>query len=410
MTDRNRYWWRLTPLFFLGWSFLYLQRTILPPLMQTLAAEWSLSQTQLGLLNSAFFACYTILQIPAGLLADRFGRKTILIPGYLLMSLASAAGGLAQGFYSLLASRMGTGLFQGSYYSTQFSIVAAEIPQRFRTICTAIINSGAGFGMILGNALVALLVHRWGWHWSSGFFAAGLLAFLLSIAMQLLLKRDAPRSPAAPQPMSAAAKGSAATAAEPRGFWGIPGQLWLVFLLGFATMYGYFLMLTWLPSYLSLARGFSESSAGWIATVLPLGIIPGTIFFGWLSDRSGKPRRLLRLLTPLAALGLWLVMASPNDSLLYLGLFVYGISGKLVIDPMMLALISARASQETYGRTFGIFNFIGTLGMVLAPSVTGWLLDLTGQFSAAFWVAIVLQLLGFGLTFFLKELEGQPAR
>ncbi|MGE5654787.1 MAG: MFS transporter [Bacillota bacterium] len=396
--ERFPYWQRLVALFFGGWVMLYVNRTILPPLMQTLRELWNLNQTQLGLINSLFFLMYTVLQIPAGILADRYGRKHVLVPGYLIHGIGAALGGFAGGFTSFMGARVLTGLFQGSYYAPHYSLATAEIPPHRRAGANAVMGSGAGFGIIIGSTLASLLVFRWGWSWRSVFILAGLFTVLLAMTMQLVVRDDRKSHQAVASTNSVPTPSSHS----------IPKELWTIFIIGFCAMYGLFLILTWLPSYLTLARGFDRETAGLLANIMPLATIPSAIFFGVVADRTGRRKLLLNLLLPVAALGLFLVMAAPSRPVLYLGLALYGLSGKLVIDPMMSALVASVTPAGAYGKVFGTFNFCGTVAMVLAPTLTGSLVDITGSFNSAFIVAIAFQMTAWLLSLRVKEASPEP--
>ncbi|VEC86564.1 D-galactarate permease [Raoultella ornithinolytica] len=75
-------WWVTIFLFWLGWIFMYADRTVLNPVMGELEKEFGLSGTQLGLMNSVFYFSYALLQVPAGILGDKIGKKKVLIPGF----------------------------------------------------------------------------------------------------------------------------------------------------------------------------------------------------------------------------------------------------------------------------------------------------------------------------------------
>src|SRR5262249_27720870 len=134
---RPRYWHIVLGVFFLGWVFMYADRTVLPPVLADIGAEWQLDRKQLGLISSLFFLTYATLQIPTGLLADRLGRKLLLVPGYLLFGLTTILSAFAPnyGIFLLLAALTGVG--EGTYYPTQFSLSSEVIPQRFRSLGSA---------------------------------------------------------------------------------------------------------------------------------------------------------------------------------------------------------------------------------------------------------------------------------
>lgn len=89
-------WWVTVFLFWLGWIFMYADRTILNPVMGELEKEFGLSGTQLGILNSVFYFSYALLQVPAGILGDKIGKKKVLVPGFILFGVFTAVTGWAK--------------------------------------------------------------------------------------------------------------------------------------------------------------------------------------------------------------------------------------------------------------------------------------------------------------------------
>lgn len=81
-------WWVTIFLFWLGWIFMYADRTVLNPVMGELEKEFGLSGTQLGILNSVFYFSYALLQVPAGILGDKIGKKKVLVPGFILFGVS----------------------------------------------------------------------------------------------------------------------------------------------------------------------------------------------------------------------------------------------------------------------------------------------------------------------------------
>lgn len=81
-------------LFFLGWVFMYADRNILSPVMGEIGEQWNLNNSQLGLMSTVFFIAYSIMQIPTGFLADRFGRVKVLVIGYILFGITTFLSGL----------------------------------------------------------------------------------------------------------------------------------------------------------------------------------------------------------------------------------------------------------------------------------------------------------------------------
>lgn len=396
------YWRRLVILFFAGWVLIYANRTVLSPLLPVIQAEWGLTKAQLGLLNSAFFLMYTLMQVPTGMLADRFGRRRLLLPGYLLQGLGAAASGVAGGHGTFLAARVVTGLGQSTYYATQYALASEVIPGRFRAFGMAVINSGMAFGIALGMSVASVSLLIGGAAWRPALVLLGVVTVALWGLMSRLIRTEgqggrrpsngdggdpvvahfAPGGPA-PEQMPAGSNGRAR----------LDRNVLLAYVVVFATMYGFFVILTWLPYYLQTQRGVPGAQAGLISTMIAFTAVPAGVLAGRLSDRLGRRRPVLIALIPLSAVALALIVASPGMAGVYLAIALYGITGKLVLDPLVVALVADATPAASYGTAFGILNFSGTISTVLAPAVTGYIADITGTFTSAFMLAAALQIL-----------------
>lgn len=414
-TAGSSYWRRLVVLFFAGWVLVYANRTVLSPLLPVIQARWSLSKAQLGLLNSAFFLMYTLMQVPTGVLADRLGRRRLLLPGYLLHGLGAAASGLAGGHGQFLAARLATGLGQSTYYATQYALASAVIPGPFRALGMAVINSGMAFGIALGMSVASLSLLAGGSAWRWAFALLGLLTVFLWALMARLIRPES-----GPEGAGGAAGGRPASSPAQSGRRAQPGRparavsrfsynVLLAYAVAFATMYGFFVILTWLPYYLQTQRGLPGAQAGAVSTIVAFTAVPAGVLAGRLSDRLGRRRPVLIALIPLSAVALALTVASPNMPGVYFAIALYGLTGKLVVDPLLVAMIADATPAAGYGTAFGILNFAGTISTVLAPAVTGFIADISGTFTSAFMLAAGLQVVAAACLLAMRP-EPQPGQ
>jgi MFS family permease len=146
-----------------GWVSNYMVRVALSPVLLPLMQEFSLSYAQAGLLASAVFYSYALMQFPAGYLGDRFGKKRILILCILGWGLCSLAMAAAASFAALLLVRFLTGLAQGTYFSNDRPIIAYYTPKEKAGIGQGISFMGLGLGMWLGILLAGWISDHWGW-------------------------------------------------------------------------------------------------------------------------------------------------------------------------------------------------------------------------------------------------------
>lgn len=390
-----RYWYRVVALCFLGWIFMYADRTVLSPVLPMIGQEFRLNESQLGLISSLFFLAYTALQIPTGILADRYSRKRVLILGYLVFGVGTILSGLAGSYGLLLAGAVITGLGESTYYPTQFAISSSTIPTRHRGVMLAIINSGQAVGVSLGLLLSSYFSLELGLGWRTPFIVLG----VGTIATALLFTR-AVREPARPENSGPTASG--------RSLLGVAfgnRNLVLVYCLNFCSLYGFFMVLTWLPYYLITDRGYHGTEVGVISSLVVWTSVPGALLWSYLSDRIGR-LGLIRLLSPLACLSLLAVPYAGTYPLLVIALCAYGLVGKLAMDPVIAALVADLAPRAAYGTVYGVLNFAGMASSILAPVLTGWIAASTGSLLVGFYVASAFMLVGTGLTLALRHSQG----
>ncbi|MDG0874957.1 MFS transporter [Paenibacillus thiaminolyticus] len=394
------YYWKVILVFTLGWVFMYADRTILNPVMPVLAQEFGINNAQLGLINSVFFLAYAILQIPAGTLGDRLGRKNILVPGYILFGLATAFTGIVNSFFMLLLARIITGVGEGTYYGPQYALSSEAIPEKVRTVGTAVINSGQAIGISLGYITASTLTLEKGLNWRIPFYIMAIPTIITALLIWFVIKEK-------PRKFNVEARGADTNKGETRktSMFSLfkNRNLSLTFIMVFCSLYGFFAILTWLPQYLQTERGYQGSDVGFISSLVPWASIPGALFFGYLSDKFGRRKPLVYILVPIAALSIYLVVYTQSDAAMMFALIVYGLTGKLALDPVLVAFVADNAPKEAYSTAFGLYNFIGMSSSILAPYITGYLVDTTGSMRSGFFLAMVLLFIGLAAMIFTKE-------
>lgn len=390
MRGHMRYWHVVLAVFFLGWVFMYADRTVLSPVLSSIGDEWNLSKPQLGLISSLFFLAYAAMQLPTGWLADRFGRKLLLVPGYLLFGVTTALSALAPsyGIFLLLAVLSGAG--EGTYYPTQFSLSSEVIPRRSRGLGSAIINCGQAFGISLGFIVSGFVAFNLNAGWRASFAVLGVATIVAGVVIWRFIRErpgDIEKAEAAPVSTTATATDAAPVRLFSR-------DLVLAYITGFCSLYGFFVILTWLPYYLQVARHEPASVTGIVASLVPWASVPGALLVSYLSDRMRRRRAFALLMMPIAALALFYVPLAGSPAALFAALIVYGFVGKLALDPILVAYVADRVPTSAYSRAYAVLNFAGMLSSILAPYITGWLADRSGSLNAGFYLATVLLLVG----------------
>jgi MFS family permease len=394
------YWWKVVFAFTLGWMFINANKYFLNPILGEIGLEYNLNNTQLGLVNSIFFLTYTIAQIPAGAFSDKFGRKKLLVVGFILYGILTGVSGLMAGFTGFLVARAVAGLSSATYYGPQFALSSEAIPEKNRTVGSAIINSGSGIGIAFGFILSSTLVLEHGMDWTVPFYIFGVLTVLVGILIAVLVKEKNPNTVIVKEQQERTVdkgeKVSVFSLLKNR-------NLLITFLVLFCSLYGFTVVVTWLPKFLETERGFQGSEVGLISALVPLASIPGALVASYISDRLGRKKPFAFVLIPVAAIALWATVYVQSTAMLITALLIYGLFGKIALDPILIAIVSENVHKSMYGIAFSLFNFVGMISSVIAPWFVGFLADRTGSMTAGFNSAVIVLAIGFFLMMFFKE-------
>ncbi|PCF59945.1 MFS transporter [Staphylococcus delphini] len=388
-----RYWMKLVAVFTLGWLVIYAARTILNPLMGHIKTEFTLNNAQLSLMMSLFFIGYTATQIPSGIMGDKIGRKKILVPSFLIFGIFMVITGLMPNYILLVIAWVIVGLAQGMFYGPQYALSSEAIPEKNITLGSALINSGMAFGTSIGYFISSITVSEMGMSWRTPFFIVAIPILIIAFLMYRIIK-ERPRHQVqqednlAPFKLSTLFKNC---------------NLILAYIIIFCSIYGFFMIITWLPYYLESERGISGAQVAFVASLVPWAAIPGSLFFSWLSDRLGRRKPVLMIMLPLAFIFTASIVFFDNLAILYIALIGYGIVGKISTNPVLIAVVADNAPKNALGTSFSVYNFIGMTASILAPYITGFLTDVTGSMAIGFYLAAFLLLVGFSASLLLRE-------
>ena len=413
--------WGIALLLGFGVLVNYFDRVNLSVSRDALQDAFGISAVMFGYLSSAYNWTYALLQLPSGLLLDRFGVRRVGIISPIIWSVASFAAAIASGIGGLFAARLLLGIGEAPTFPAYAKATGYWFPKDERSLATAMFDSAAKFSSAIGIPVLGLVLLHFGWRWN--FAATGLISvlfFALFYAFyrnpsedKLLLSAEREyiaRGGAQPEDRARAAKGAAlAYLLRQRRVWGLA--------LGFASYnYSFYLLLTWLPSYLStthhvdLLHSALYTSVPWIiATLLDLAV------GGWLVDsliqRGANPVRVRQaVLIGGTALGLGIFGAAnahtATSALFWISLSIGGLSAA---SPVGWSIPSLIAPKESVGTLGGILNFGNQLAGIAAPIVTGYVVQATHSFFWAFAVAGAFLVVGIaGYVFLLGSMEPVP--
>lgn len=363
----------------------YVDRGAVPTAAHLIQDDLGFSPQQLGLLMSAFWWSYALLQFPVGWLVERFGARRLLGAGLVLWACATMLVGVVHSFGALLALRLLLGVGESVGFPSVSKLLATVVPVERIGLANGIVAFGYLSGPAVGTLVGGMLMASYGWR--SAFWVFGALSLLW------LLPWSRVRLPAQPDTLSGSA--------DPpmRALLGRP-ELWGTSLGLFSVNYAFYFTLTWLPFYVVREHGFStEKMAGFTFLAYLVHALSG-LLAGWLIDRvvARRGRANLAYKAVMGATHVGFVVCMVCIALAPAPWALAAIFAYQVLDgansPGVFGIPQILAGPRAAGRWVGIQNGIGNFAGVIAPALTGFLVGESHHFTSAFLVAAFVSVLG----------------
>ncbi len=385
----------------------YIDRVTLSFAATPIAKEFGLSPVLLGYLFSSFLWTYALFLLPMGLLVDRFGAKRVAGVGLGIWSVATAATGLAGSFPALLASRLVMGGGEASSNPAGARVIREWIPASERGLVNAVFNSGSYAGPAICALAAGPIIGAFGWR--ALFFTAGGIGVLWILCW--LIWFDKPERASwlgAEERAKILAERSSVKAPVDDG---LPGSglrqllgrgptLWGLALTQGCNVYSQYLFLTWLPSYLQQSKGLTVAKTGLVAAIPYAVAVVLCIAIGQLSDRFlhgdvGGGRRRYIIAAAMILSSIILVAPMVDSVALILVLISLSLTGIAATTSMNFALLNdLLPDPRSVGLAMAFLVMGGNVFGLMAPIVTGYVIDLTGSYDMAFVIAGILLLIG----------------
>jgi ACS family D-galactonate transporter-like MFS transporter len=416
--------WRIAFLLAVGVLVNYFDRVNLSVAHAALITTFAISNVTFGYLSAAYNWTYALCQLPVGVVLDKFGVRRVGRISSFLWSVASFAAAITPNLGGFFAARLLLGIGEAPTFPSNAKAIGYWFPAKERSSATSIFDGSAKFASAIGVPLIGMLLLKVGWRWS--FAATGMISFLYFLLF-CHVYRDPVDDPGLTEPERDYILERDAVApvlpAETASFGYLIRQPKVIGMtLGFgAYNYVFYLMLTWLPSYLSqalhidLLHSFLYTGVPWLfATACEL------VVGGWLVDRllqrgwnaSGVQRAVLIGGT---TMGLGIIGAAyaqtATSALIWISISLGGLSAAAAVGWSVPSLIGPRGSVGTLA---GIMNFSSQVSGILAPIVTGYLVSARHSFGWAFGVSAIYLCIGISAYIFMlgriERIPSQPQR
>lgn len=370
----------------------------------SLIGDWGISRAALGPVMSAALVGLGAGALAAGPVADRFGRKTVLVLSVFFFGAWSLASAHAGSVESLTVLRFLTGLGLGAAMPNAVTLMSEYAPARIRSIAVNTMFCGFSVGLSLGGLCAAWMIPHFGW--PSVLVAGGVGPLVLSVLLILLLPESAQfmvikKRPAervarvlrriagarlpdgcaftATDARSSAAGKSALALVISRPYRFGTAMLWLAYFMGLMIFY---LLTNWLPTLFKDA-GFSAERAALTTSLFPLGGILGNLCLGWVMDRANARR--VNAMAYVFAAGLVLTIGRGVADQFWLSALIF-LTGTAVTSAVTSMSALAAAFYPTRSRATGVAWMlgIGRMGAVAGAMTGGLMMSMGLQFGAVF--------------------------
>jgi MFS transporter, ACS family, D-galactonate transporter len=375
-------------LFLLGLSVLinYIDRSNLSIAAPLIKDELRISASQLGTLLSAFFYTYALLQIPAGWLVDRFDVKWVFAIGFFVWSTATAVTGLLHGFAALLVIRVVLGIGESIAIPAYGKIIGTQFHEHRRGFANSVVMAGLALGPAVGMLVGGNVVGRFGWR--PFFLALGLLGLLWLVPWWAWMPPNTHRAHA-----PTASRTGIRDILRQRSAWG-------TCLCLFCFNYCLYFLVTWLPFYLVRGRNLSMNQMARAGGLVFLVAAVSSMLFGRLSDRwiaGGASPTVVRksfMVAGQTGAGIFLVASALAPHPIFIWTLALAGMFNGIASSNFWAITQTLAGPRLVGRWMGVQNFAGNFAGAIAPSLTGFLLDKTGQFYWPFFITAAVTWIG----------------
>jgi len=405
--------WGIAALLGFGILVSYFDRVNLSVSKEALDHAFGISSVVFGILSSTYNVPYALLQIPCGLLLDRFGVRRVGIVSTIIWAAASFAAAASLGVKSLFGARLLLGVGEAPTFPGTAKAIGYWFPKDERSMATAMFDSMAKFSSAIGiPVLGAVLVH---FGWRANFAVTGIISIVYLALFFLYYRNPSQHSKLSETEREYIRSGGAQPEDPQRAAQGAPLKYLITRrkVIGLSLGYGsynyvFYLLLTWLPAYLfeahhlDLTHSFLYTSVPWLcATVAELTV------GGWLTDsliqRGWNATRVRQFfLVGGTSVGLCIFGVpyahSAQGAVTWIAFALTGLS---IAAPVGWSIPSLIAPRESVGTVGGIMNLSNQLSGIAAPIVTGFVVAATKNFQWAFLVAAIYLTIGIASYIFL---------
>ncbi|WP_443115079.1 MFS transporter [Herbaspirillum seropedicae] len=369
---KGKYKYLVLVLLYLGWCVSYIDRAAITFAATQIASEFHLKPSDLGILLSSFFLGYSLLQLPGGWLADRYGSRPVIVISILLWSLFTGVTGMAWSVTSLVMIRFIFGVGEGAFPAASVKGVAENFSRDERPKMSSLLMSSNYIGSMLAPLLIAPLILHYGWR--AVFHYIGIAGVVFALVYWFCVRPVRP------------GVGGAGTINK-QAFMALMKMplMWQIVAVWFGLSIINKGLDTWMPTYLMTVRGLNLKAVG---LLLPLPYIMAglsTAIGGWVMVRffDGREKLLLIGSSLLTAVFVYCMYSAASvEGVIAWQCLAYFF--KSFVLATCIALPTKMLQAQLVGSGVGMVNLGGQLAGFISPLVIGFLVSAFANYDYAF--------------------------
>ena len=370
---------------YIGFCISYIDRSAIGLALPSISKDFALAPTQMGVVISAFFIGYSIMQIPGGWLADHFGSKTVICIALTLWSIFTFTTGHASTLAGLLFLRFVFGLCEGPYAGSCYRAIAEYFPRELRPAFTTGILSSNYIGSAIAPIIIVPLILWFGWR---GMFQAlgciGLVyVFFYAFFYAFFVKQVKP----AEEEKAGAKKGSKKEYFLKLLHFSI---IWKLVVCAFCISCINKGLDAWMPTYLIAERGINLKAVGYVTPIPFMASFLSTAGCGWLMNKyfDKKEQYMIAICAVMTAVFLYLMYNA--ETLFWVVVFQCGVYFfKACILGSAVAIVLKIVTGSIAGSASTLVNMGGQVAGFISPVIMGYLVSaFNGSFNAVFYYLI----------------------
>lgn len=404
----SRAQWTIVGLLSVGMILAYASRSNLSVALASrdFIRAFRLTDTDRGMLNSAFFWAYAILQIPAGWVVDRYGVKLPYAISFVFWCLASAGTAFSRSVTELLTLRVALGVGESVVAPASYRWIRLNFEEKQRGLAVGIYMTGTKIGPAIGAPLAVWLIGAYDWRVM--FILIGLGGMIWLIPWMLMVKENSPQQEKIAKTDSQANVPFGRILASP--------VTWGTVVASFSYMYFVYFCMTWMPAYFVEQRHLSLSKMGLFTFFSFGGMAVVAALGGWAADMliaQGRNAVTVRKWFTIAgfAIACTEIIGGRSTSVTSALVFsIVSLSGLGLATANYWAITQTLIPASAIGRISGVQNCACSLAGIAAPILTGWLKQKTGSYEAPMQAIWLVLLLGMVAYIFLVREKYAPAR